>query len=132
LIRHQLAVFLLIGVSIVSALSLLLDVYKSYSEGRNQIAVFEARFASIRKALPLHSVVGYATDAAPDQTTRSTEYYLTQYALSPVVVVDDSNQPLVVANFHTTSVNPQLLRARRLVPVQNFGDGVFLLRSAPQ
>ena len=132
LIRHQTAVFLLLGVSFISAISLLLDVYKSYSNGPDQIAAFQARFAPLRKALPAHGVVGYATDAAPDQATRSTEYYLTQYALSPVVVVDDSNQQLVVANFHTASPNPQLLRARHLAPIQDFGNGVFLLRSAPQ
>ena len=110
----------------------MLDAYKSHSEGPDQIAVFQARFASIRKALPAHGVVGYATDATSDQTTRSAEYYLTQYALSPVVVVEDSTQPLVVANFHTSSVNPEVLRARHLVPVQDFGNGVFLLRNAPQ
>jgi hypothetical protein len=132
LIRHQIAVLLLIGVSIISGLSMLLDVYKSYSDGPAQIAVFQARFASIRKALPAHGVVGYATDAAPDQTTRATEYYLTQYALSPVVVEDTSKQSLVVANFHSDSPNPQVLRALHLVPVQNFGNGVFLLKSAPQ
>ena len=86
----------------------------------------------MRKALPAHGVVGYATDAAPDATTRSTEYYLTQYALSPVVVVDDATQPLVVANFHSTAVNPQVLRDRHLVPVQDFGNGVFLLKRTEQ
>jgi hypothetical protein len=52
--------------------------------------------------------------------------------LSPVVVEDTTKQALVVANFHSDSPNTQLLRALHLVPIQNFGNGVFLLRSAPQ
>jgi hypothetical protein len=132
LIRHQIAVFLLIGVALVSALSLLLDVYKSYADSSDQIDVFQGRFASLRKALPSHGVVGYVTDAAPDLATRSTEYYLTQYTLSPIILVDDPTQPLVVSNFHTATPNPQLLQSRGLVTIQDFGNGAVLLRSARQ
>lgn len=130
MIRHQLAVFLLVGISLVSSVSLLLDAWKAYSTRpeTGQIALFQERFSEIRKSLPAHGMVGYLTDAAPNPATRSTEYYLTQYALSPVVLVDNSNQPLVVANFHTVSPDKALLSATRLTPVRNFGNGVFLLR----
>jgi hypothetical protein len=132
LIRHQLAVFLLIGVSLASAVSLLLDAAKAYSvkPETSQTAAFQGRFAEIRRALPSHGVVGYVTDAAPNQATRTTEFYLTQYALSPVVLVDDPNQKLVVANFHSVSPDQALLSATRLTPVRNFGNGVFLLRGS--
>ena len=134
LIRHQLAIFLLIGIALVSAGSVLLDVFKAYSSNpaAGQTAVFQARFEEMRKALPPHGVVGYITDAAPDEATRSLEYFLTQYALAPVVVVDDPNQALVVSNFHTARAANDLLSEKHLVLVRDFSNGVLLLRSSPQ
>jgi hypothetical protein len=83
----------------------------------------DQRFAALRAALPPRGVVGYV-GATGNVGVR--DYYLTQYALVPVVVDHSLNHPLVIANF-TNSPQPTSVLSDRLQLVRDFGDGVLLL-----
>src|SRR5215469_17170089 len=80
----------------------------------------DQRFAALKANLPASGVIGYigstGDSAIPD-------YYLTQYALAPLVVDLSPNHSLVVGNFPTLPPSgiPQNLRL-----VQDFGHGVML------
>jgi hypothetical protein len=115
----------------VAGLLLNLIQQSSVPGAADQIPNFLARYNELRKELPAHGEVGYLNDATPDATIRQEEYYLTQYALAPAVVVDSSDQALVVANFHQAP-DKVLLNARRLTVKHDFGAGVLLLQKAPQ
>jgi hypothetical protein len=132
LARHILAVAVLLSVSVLSVAGLLLNLVQQSSipGAAEQIPSFLARFSELHKELPAHGEVGYINDATPDATVRQEEYYLTQYALAPAVVLDTSDQTLVVGNFHQAT-DQAMLKARHLTVVRDFGAGVLLLRKAP-
>jgi hypothetical protein len=133
LARHILAVAILLSIAVLSVAGQLLNlVQQSSIPGvSEQIPAFLARFNELRKELPARDEIGYINDAAPDATIRQEEYYLTQYALAPAMIVDSPDKALVVANFHQPA-DQALLKARRLTVVRDFGTGVLLLRRAPQ
>ena len=83
----------------------------------------DQRFAALRAALPPRGVVGYVGASGNDGVR---DYYLTQYALAPLVVDHSSNHSLVIANF-PNSPQPRSVLSDRLQLVRDFGDGVLLL-----
>lgn len=98
---------------------------------QDEISRYEARFRLFRSALPPKGVVGYL--AEPRRLDRPSDFdywkgfYLTQYALAPLVVVDSTAPPLVIGNFR--SAGPELAAADpTLVLVKDFGDGALLFR----
>lgn len=79
----------------------------------------DLRFSALRAALPRYGVVGYI-----GQSHNSTaDYYLTQYALAPLVVDLSVNHPLVIGNFPSS---PPPLQVEGLRLVRDFGNGVLL------
>lgn len=79
----------------------------------------DARFSALKRDLPRRGVIGYIGE--PGALARG-DYYLTEYALSPLVVDDSTNHPLVVANFpNLPPVAPSGLQL-----VKDFGHGVAL------
>jgi hypothetical protein len=81
----------------------------------------------LRAVLPKSGVVGYMSDARGSmESTRS--YYLAQYALAPVVVAQDANHELVVGNCASALAVARLAAASGLTVVEDFNNGVALLR----
>jgi hypothetical protein len=81
----------------------------------------DQRFAALKQQLPTAGIVGYIGDPA-DSTPEN--YYLTQYALAPLVVDASIGHKLVVGNFPSGQIPASLPGLRE---VQNFGHGVVLL-----
>jgi hypothetical protein len=83
----------------------------------------DQRFAVLKAHLPTNGVVGYIGEATGLATP---DYYLTQYALAPLVVDLSLNHAIVVGNFPSTppAQIPQNLRL-----VKDFGNGVMLFSS---
>ena len=99
--------------------------------GRDEITLYERRFEGLKKILPPHGMVGYISNEQAEDIRfdpGAAEYYLTQYALTPLVVVYSPNYPLVVGNFRQAVIDPQIYTSRDLVPLKDFGNGVILFR----
>jgi|SRR5579872_269689 len=79
------------------------------------------RFAALRNELPSRGVIGYIGESNDSATP---DYYLTQYALAPMVVNRSINHTLIVGNFPRTRL-PQFPSG--LEVVKDFGNGVVLL-----
>ncbi len=80
----------------------------------------DQRFAALKAALPERGIVGYIGEPGP---LALGDYYLTQYALAPLMVDHTPNYPLVIGNF------PHLIRPdtpSHLQLEKDFGDGVLL------
>jgi GT2 family glycosyltransferase len=99
----------------------------------DEITRYENRFSALRQALSAYHQVGYVADSAPPADraepagrTAFKHYLLTQYAVLPTLVVPDSRQSLVIGNFHG---EPDSLSLPGLVPVRDFGAGVYLFRT---
>ncbi len=99
----------------------------------DEISRYEARFRPLRSALPPEGVVGYL--AGPRRLDRPfddlKDFYLTQYALAPLIVVDTSDPPFVVGNFRPSSPE-HTISDPTLVLIRDFGDGVLLFRHQPR
>jgi hypothetical protein len=96
-----------------------------------EIRRYEARFRQLRSALPSRGVVGYVADPKgperPFDARYARRFYLTQYVLAPVVVVDSVAPALAVGNFHSAWSDRDARKAG-LVLDREFGDGVLLFR----
>lgn len=87
----------------------------------------DERFAALKGALPKDSgTVGYVGDMNIDANPSA--YYLTQYALAPLVVVNGAHHRFVVGNFVRPEVAPRIAAANGLTAVRDFGNGIFLFR----
>jgi hypothetical protein len=95
------------------------------------ITRYELRFSALKRALPLRGVVGYTSGLPPEEFVSEDfkRFLLTEYALAPLVIVNDTTPQLVIGNF-----DPERIRAapalRGLETVRDFGDGLRLLRKA--
>jgi hypothetical protein len=79
------------------------------------------RFAALREALPKRGVIGYVGQT--DGVTAVGDYYVTQYALAPLVVDDSRAHAIVIGNF--PSSRPSQF-PRDLELLKDFGHGVLL------
>jgi hypothetical protein len=139
LARHQFAVFAIAAIAIASSFWLLLDLVSVFSKTTETFGVgaFEKRFEvlhqTLPKALPPHTVLGYVSDnPAADEVTTQGEFYLTQYTLAPVIVTPSTVEPFEVANFHTSKPDQEMLKAKQLVAVMDYGNDVYIYRYAPK
>ena len=80
----------------------------------------DKRFAALRARLPASGVIGYVGSTGDSATP---DYYLTQYALAPLVVDLSPNHSLVVGNFPSL---PAAGIPNNLRLVEDFGNGVML------
>ena len=92
-----------------------------------QVADFEKRFATFPKTDP-HTLYGYVSDNPPNSPAALAEFHLTQYVLAPAIVTPSADRDLVVINYHSKQLDYRVLRAARLAPVRDFGNGVALAR----
>ena len=85
----------------------------------------DQRFAALKASLPERGVIGYVGEPG---AAALGDYYLTQYALAPLVVDHSLNHALVVGNFPSSPGGASASSlSGNLQLVQDFGDGILLL-----
>jgi hypothetical protein len=95
------------------------------------ITRYERRFSGLKRVLPQRGVVGYSSGLPPQEfgSEDFKRFLLTEYALAPLVIVNDTGPQLVIGNF-----DPKRIRSAPALPglemVRDFGDGLRLLRKA--
>lgn len=125
--RLTLGIVFLVFFSILSSWGQFAASWKEFDpklslSGHDGVSLYEERFTEVKKLLPAQGVVGYLSDTAAD----SAEFYLTQYALSPLIV--DKSQPheLIIGNVANKNVDPNTLTNISLNLRVDFGNGVKL------
>jgi hypothetical protein len=113
------------GMLLIVVFLCLLSSYRLLKQAREMKpqVVYEQRFDDVRKILPAHGTVGYFSDVPADVG----RYYLTQYALAPLVVENSTNHYFVVGNL--SDARSPIPMNRDWVLVRNFGNGVVLLEN---
>jgi hypothetical protein len=81
----------------------------------------DERLAALKRALPERGTVGYMGDSGEFAVV---DYYLTQYALAPLVLDHSLGHRLIVGNYR--SVAPAESFPPNLELIKDFGDGVLL------
>ena len=102
--------------------------------GRDEITLYLTRFEGLRRALPAHGTVGYESDLQDSLTDRQEVkgFYLTQYAIAPVIVVAGTDRDLVIGNYRDPAHNCRICSSPSFVLEKDFGDGVLLFRRIPR
>ena len=80
----------------------------------------DVRFARLKARLPIRGVIGYIGEPGDSEIP---DYYLTQYALAPLVVDFSANHSIVIGNFPSSTASEI---PPGLTLVQDFGNGVIL------
>ena len=109
-----------------------LNLYSTFG-GREDVTLYEERLQELKQILPPTGIVGYMTNRKPqpdflELALSRKRFSLTQYVLSPVIVADTVERPLVVGDFHGTMPDAEALAGMNLVLVKDFGSGVMLFR----
>lgn len=88
------AVLLISAVGIWCSGLLMMKTVRLYREigTADDVGQYEKRFEEIRRILPPFGVVGYRTDERDNLAKISAELNLTQYALSPVIIMPTEKQ----------------------------------------
>lgn len=81
----------------------------------------DQRFAAVKARLPATGVIGYIGESGDSSIPG---YYLTQYALAPLVVERSTHHAIVIGNF---PLSPPSNLPPNLRLVEDFGGGVLLL-----
>ncbi len=139
--RRWAGLLILIVLTAYAVLNLLWQGIRSYQDlpQTDPVTIHEARIDQLRPFLPASGAVGYVTTVendrifAMEKAIQNVEYLaqyaLTQYTLSPLIVQNSPDFPLVVGNFLDGPPAPGFLEKHRLVPLNDFGDGLVLYRS---
>lgn len=132
--RIKACVILIIFFALLSNIQLLTQTLTSAPRfiGRDEITLYERRFEGLKKILPEHGIVGYITEEGAEEVRANTEYFFTQYALSPVIVVNTQEPRLVVGNFSRAAGGSKIAAERNLTVLKDFGNGVILLSNENQ
>jgi hypothetical protein len=96
--------------------------------GRDEISCFLKCFDGIRETLPERAAVGFFSDVALEGSAEfGKTFFLTQYALAPILVANGLEHELAVGVVRSPSES-SLLKEKGLSVVRRFGDRVVLLR----
>ncbi len=135
--RIRLAILLLVLFSLLSSGQLLREArrLKPLPAGQDEISLYERRFNSLREVLPKRGIVCYVSDqqTEPGGTSadRTRDFYLSQYALSPLIVISGAECKLLVVNRtkpgHGMLIPNPLLGDEYLL-VRDCGNGIMLFR----
>lgn len=110
--------------------------------GHDEITLNEKRFEEIKERLPSHGVVGYRPNNVPTTLEQLMfgnpsdlqNWFLTQYALAPVIVSPTLGHTLIVSTYRN---NPGIEPPRRTLTIRetedgkkvlDFGNGVMLIK----
>jgi hypothetical protein len=120
------AVALLVVPPLLANLSGFGDVLRSLhrSERQDEVSAHEKRLEPLKAVLPERGVVGYVTDAADVEQAK--RFYMTQYVLAPLIVVEGATPRLVVGDFSDTATADAHFD-HGSIAAQAFGSGILLL-----
>jgi hypothetical protein len=97
-------------------------------KGEDHISLYENRFAQLRQVLKSGTVMGYFTDQAPESRDYVKNFYLTQYALAPVIIIQETQRQWVVGNFSKSTATPAVAPHKSLYLWKDFGNGIALFQ----
>jgi hypothetical protein len=133
-IRVRIALTLLTAVALLPTAGLLRQFMSpeglTGSIPADEAGELDRRLADLKAALPTHSTVGYLSlsSKGPSDSYATARFYFTEYALAPIIVVNDARRELVIADFAGAPRGVPAAIPSELELVRNFGGGFALLR----
>jgi hypothetical protein len=117
------AISIFVVCCLLSSARLVVDATTSRHTPDGVAKLSDQRFPALKAALPQRGVVGYIGESGNSGTA---DYYLTQYALAPLLIENSTNHDFVIGNF---PASPPARFPQNLQLVKDFGNGVLLFRN---
>jgi hypothetical protein len=127
------AITVVLGVVAAFQFYFLLADYSRTSPDAYKIEQQIERYAGVREMLPADTVLGFISDVPFGEAAGSADFFGAQYALAPLLLVEESDQrkqEWVVSSFVKRPDVDEIERTRGLKLVKSFGTGVWLFRRA--
>ena len=123
-IKIRVVIALAILIALQSNVANCIRGIKSYRKTTDvdEVTLYDKRYERLKGMLPSHGVVGYFTDAKFDAKA----FYLTQYALSPVILVNNTEPKLILANFSDSSSRIQFCKDNNLFLLEKVDNNIML------
>ena len=112
------------AISITSKLVREVRHYQTYSKP-SSTAAYELRYDELKHMLPPQGVLGYLSDQ-PDPGLMTRDMMLTQYVLSPRIIVRGKNHPVIIGDFSSQYSGSVSQAYPDLVIVKKWDTGVVL------
>jgi hypothetical protein len=130
-IRVKFGIGILVLFSLLSIFQLLVKAFR-FDFQFIEIDQYESRFEDIKKEIPERGVFGYVTDKSQEEISSDVEsltlYYLTQYTLTPRMIINSAKGEYVVGNFYDAIRSKEVLKEKNLTLIKDFGNGVMLFK----
>ena len=107
--RVRLGILLIVFFSLLSSYQLLVKwvQFDPRFIGSDEVTLNEKRFDKVKESLPSHGVVGYWPNGGPATVEQLMfgnpgdlqQWFLTQYALAPIIVSPTLGQNLIISNY---------------------------------
>jgi hypothetical protein len=123
-------VYLSLQVATIQIVILLTAPSSNLNIQENAISSYDARFSQVKDDLRTTSnAIGYLGCQVQDEDTMTYYYFLAQYAITPIILHDSIDKPLVLGNFpaEICTINSISLEQKHLSIVAEYDDGIFLL-----
>ncbi|EKE02571.1 MAG: hypothetical protein ACD_20C00358G0008 [uncultured bacterium] len=99
-------------------------LYPDYPD-KNEFSKYEQQFSAVKKALPPYGSIGYITDDKIRAFNKDSDYFIAQYLLAPLIVLNSADQEYVISKFYYP-IKPEIYKKYKLV--KDFGDGIILFK----
>lgn len=93
----------------------------------NRFIMHDNKFKELTRILPDFSTVGYFTDQDDSELNKLEAFGLTQYALAPVILVNNTEPQLIVAHFYKPININRFCEENNYRLLNDFDNGVMLL-----
>lgn len=90
--------------------------------GNDEVTLYDRRYGRLKGILPSHGIVGYIADEKFDVK----EFYLAQYALSPIILVNNTKPKLILAKFIDSSNSIRFCMNNNLIIIKKVDDNIML------
>lgn len=128
-IRRDIALILLILLAFNSGVRLLKNGLDRSPEALFSHSLHqEGRLKNLRSLLPPRGLVGFAQDTSLENVEKLREFYLTQYALAPLILVQNGEETMEVANFKDDLSLKRWLAGKNFGVLKDDGNGVAILQ----
>ena len=97
------------------------------TEKCNRFITYDNKFKELTRILPHFITVGYFTDQDDSELNKLEAFGLTQYALAPVILVNNTEPQLIVGHFYRPIIKKMFCEENNYRLLNDFDNGVILL-----